>query len=256
VLFIFCLVFGLDLISFFVCRQTVPHRCGSCVTVLVSQPRDCVFCAKSQFFFPWFFVFRAGLQTAPSEIFPPRVPALGQLFLLEASFFFLQIHFAVAGFLRRSLVSFGLHRFSCQPCVFWSGSRSTRSRFSARAPVSWSKIFLPANQGVFCFLLRQGLVHLVAPQDRPSVFTCCRTGRSWLSSLSVPRPGAASGQVPSTRYRPGACARWISTPFCMLSLVFSAQLCLVRCSGLGKVPLQPFVCVCSCVRIVFWLVVR
>jgi hypothetical protein len=68
-----------------------------------------------------------------------------------------------------------------------------------------------------------------------SVFSCCRTGQSWLSSLSFPRPGVASRQVPSTRFRPGTRALWISTPFCLLSLVFSAQLCLVDCSGLGKV---------------------
>jgi hypothetical protein len=30
-------------------------------------------------------------------------------------------------------------------------------------------------------------------------------------------------------------SRWISMPFCLLSLVFSAQFYLVRCSSLGKV---------------------
>jgi hypothetical protein len=46
-------------------------------------------------------------------------------------------------------------------------------------------------------------------------------------------------------------SRWISMPFCLLSLVFSAQFYLVRCSGLGKVSssigrrqgLAPAICV-------------
>jgi hypothetical protein len=217
-----------------------------------SQPRDCV---HASVFFSWFFVFRAGVQTAPLEIFPPRVLVPSQL---SASVF------APYPFFRRGFSSSVLTDFLLLEFFFSRRKQSAPMDFQLGLLVL---IFLPclAPLGFFCPRPKSVLfplsVLLQPACSAPVRFAFRLVARSWILrsrffsaqffrspffvSLQKFFPHQVSARqrnflrldlLSETDPSSGTLFRWFSL---VIFVCCSAHAPV----GLGSVP---FVCVCKC----------